>query len=102
MIIFDQITSIMAKKDFEIRHGILEGRKDVEYFNLTCIPDNISERTNNCCNYEQIMKMINEIRPDCITIYPEDLNAVTLIRFCMIHMQIIHQTQEKYREVENL
>jgi len=89
MIIFGQITSIMAKKDLEIRHGILEGRKDVEYFNLTCIPGDISERTNNCCNYEQIMKMINETHPDCITIYPEELNAVTLVR-------LLHDTHANY------
>ncbi|HEX5185581.1 MAG TPA: hypothetical protein VFV86_01725 [Nitrososphaeraceae archaeon] len=89
MIIFGQITSIMAKKDLEIRHGILEGRKEVEYFNLTSIPDNISERTNNCCNYEQIMKMINKTHPDCITIYPEGLNAVTLVR-------LLHDTHANY------
>ena|SRR6476660_6518113 len=89
MIIFGQITSIMAKKDLEIRHGILDGRKDAEYFDLTHIPDNISELTNNCCNYVQIMNIMNETHHDCITIYPEEINAVTLVR-------LLHDTHGNY------
>jgi len=81
----------------EIRHGILERRKDIEHFDVTEIPDNIYGRSNNCCDYEQIMKMINETSPDCITIYPEWINAVTLVR-------LLHDTHGNYssntREVQ--
>ena len=80
MIIFGQITSIVDKKELKIRHGIVEIRKDVERFDVTWIPDNMIGANNNCCDYAQIMKMINETYPDCITIYPEGINAVTLVR----------------------
>ena len=80
MIIFGQITSIVDKKELKISHGILEIRKNVERFDVTWIPENMNGGNNNCCDYEQIMKMINETYPDCITIYPEGINAVTLIR----------------------
>ncbi len=62
---------------------------DIEYFDLTWIPNNTDESTNNSFGYENIMKVINKTYPESIVISPEGINGVTLVR-------LLHETRDNY------
>ncbi|MDN5868912.1 MAG: hypothetical protein L0H55_16115, partial [Candidatus Nitrosocosmicus sp.] len=72
-----------------IKRSKVKTSKDDEKFEVIGIPDSIYGRNNDYCDYEVVMKIINDNFPNSITINPEGINGVTLV-------QLLHDTFEIY------
>lgn len=72
---------IMYDGELRIRCGILDKGSEVQYFDVTWMPDNVYRGIDNPCNYESVMKMINDIYPDSIVFDPEGISGLTLAQF---------------------
>ena len=92
-----KVPEIVDGKKLNISRRDLKKGNDIEYFDVTWIPNNTDESTNNSFGYENIMKVINKTYPESIVISPEGINAVTLVR-------LLHEIRDNYypstREVE--
>ena len=79
----------MYDREMKIKHWILKRGNDTEYFDVTRIPNNVYGAIDNCCDYENVMKIINETYPDIIFIDPEGLSALKLV-------QLLYDTHPNY------
>lgn len=71
----------MQNRELRISHIIVEKGNDADYFDVMWIPNNGYRDVKNPCDYEKVMEIINETRPDSIVIDPEGFNALTIVRF---------------------
>ena len=82
---------IMYDGELKIRCGILDKGNEMQYFDVTWMPDNLYRAINNPCNYESVMKMINDTYPDSIVFDPEGLVGSHWRNFYTIHIRTMIQ-----------
>ena len=79
----------MHHKELKIKRRTFEKDNGVDYFDISWIPNDVNGAIKNPCNYENILKIINETYPDNVVINPEGFSALSMVQF-------LYDTHPKY------